>query len=67
MDVIEKNLKDMADRLWTAWQNNQCLTCPLGELSALATATLIFYQEHTKRQRAEPWMDHWTNYRKIHK
>lgn len=63
-DSIEKSLQDIADRLRTAWQNSQCLTCPLGELAALAVATLTFYQEQTKHQRAEPWMDHWTNYRK---
>ena len=63
MDPVEKNLKDMADRLQTAWRNNQCLTCPLGELSALATATLIFYQEARKAERSAPWMDHWSNYK----
>ena len=64
MDPIEKNLKDIADRLRTAWQNTQCLICPLGELAALAAATLTFYQEHRRQKQAEPWMDHWTNYRR---
>lgn len=63
-DQIEKALKEISDKLKTAWTTNQCLTCPLGELAALAAATLVFYREHTKRQRAEPWMDHWTNYRR---
>ena len=62
MDQIERSLTDIADRLRTAWQNNQCLTCPLGELAALAAATLTFYREQHK---PDLWLtDHWSNYRK---
>lgn len=66
-DQVEQNLKHIAERLQSAWTTSQCLTCPLGELAALAAATLTFYQEHTKHQRAGPyhWADHWTNYREI--
>ena len=63
MDPIETNLRDMALRLQTAWRNNQCLTCPLGELAALAAATLTFYQESQKSLHANE-RDHWTRYRK---
>ena len=60
-DQIENSLTVIADRLRTAWQNSQCLTCPLGELAALAAATLTFYQEQHKSDR---WLtDHWSNYR----
>jgi hypothetical protein len=44
-DQIEEALAEIASTLKTAWTNNQCLTCPLGELAALAAATLVFYQE----------------------
>ena len=61
MDPIEKELTYLATRLKAAWKNNQCLTCPLGELSALAAATLTFYQEQKKHGPLS--RDHWTNYR----
>ncbi len=60
-DQTEKALRDIADQLRAAWQNNQCLTCPLGELSALAAATLTFYLE--QRKHGAYSIDHWTNYR----
>ena len=43
---------------FVAWTLNKCLTCPLGELAALAAATLVFYQEQQKGR-----LDHWSNYR----
>ena len=58
MDQIEKSLQEIESKLRTAWTLNQCLTCPLAELAALAAATLVFYQE---RQRGQ--LDHWSNYR----
>lgn len=42
---MEKQLQYLADQLAQAWKNNQCLTCPIGELAALAQATLAFYRE----------------------
>ena len=57
-DQIERSLKEIEAKLRAAWTLNQCLTCPLGELAALAAATLVFYQE---RQRGQS--DHWSNYR----
>ena len=48
-DPIEKSLKDIADSLQRAWLNNRCLACPLAELSALAQATLTFYQEAKRK------------------
>ena len=63
MDPIEKNLSDIALRLQTAWRNSQCLICPLGELAALAAATLTFYQESQRAKQANE-RDHWTRYRK---
>ena len=62
MDQIERSLTDIADRLRTAWQNNQCLTCPLGELAALAAATLTFYREQHNREQHK--LAHWSNCRK---
>ena len=59
-DQVEKSLRDIAERLQTAWRNNQCLTCPLGELAALAMATWTFYREQHKP--TDPH-DRWTNYR----
>ena len=57
-DPIEHALTEIESKLRAAWTLNQCLTCPLGELAALAAATLVFYQE---RQRGQS--DHWSNYR----
>ena len=61
VDLIERSLQDIADALQNAWAKNACLACPLGELSALAAATLVFYREnhHTTQQ---PSHDHWTNH-----
>ena len=59
VDQIERELTHLAATLQAAWQKSQCLTCPLGELAALAAATLAFYQEQQKNLH-----DHWTNYRK---
>ena len=57
-DIVEQSLQDIADKLKEAWTNNQCLTCPLAELSALAAATLAFYQENKK---SNPYsISHWT-------
>lgn len=64
-DPIEHHLRDMADRLQAAWRNNQCLTCPLGELAALARATLIFYQEQ-QRQRQDELRSYWTKRDELH-
>mgnify|MGYP001561691213 FL=1 len=58
-DQVEKSLRDIAERLQTAWRNNQCTTCPLGELAALAMATWVFYREQHKPKE----LDHWSNYR----
>lgn len=48
-DPLEKLLQEMADRLQTLWREAQDETSPLGELAALARATLVYYQE---RERA---------------
>lgn len=61
-DQIEEVLSEISGRLRTAWQNSQCRTCPLGELAALAAATLTFYQEQRKAAQ-QGKSDHWTNYR----
>ena len=45
-DQIEKALREIEDALRKAWQNNRCLTCPLGELAAIAAATRVFYMEN---------------------
>ena len=58
MDQIEKELTHLAAQLEAAWKASQCLTCPLGELAALAAATLVFYREQHRNPH-----DHWTNYR----
>ena len=58
MDQIERSLKEIEAKLRAAWTLNQCLTCPLAELAALAAATLVFYQEQQKNP-----LDHWSNYR----
>lgn len=60
MDQIERSLTEIESKLRDAWTLNQCLTCPLGELAALAAATLIFYQEQQKGK-----LDHWSNYRRL--
>lgn len=44
-DTMERNLRDLSDSLQRAWTGNQCLKCPLAELTALAAATLKFYLE----------------------
>ena len=62
MDQIEQSLKEIADKLTTAWKGNRCLVCPLGELAALASAALVFYQEN-RRTQPNPH-DHWTNYKR---
>lgn len=62
-DQIETALKEIADKLKDAWTNNRCLTCPLAELSALAAATLTFYQENKKNNPYS--ISHWTNFRKV--
>jgi hypothetical protein len=48
-DPIERALLDIEKALSDAWQNNRCLTCPIGELVALAAATRTFYQERNKK------------------
>ena len=57
MDQIERNLQQIADKLTMAWRGNQCLTCPLAELAALANATLVFYKERDKF--TQHWSDDW--------
>jgi hypothetical protein len=47
-DAIERSLTTISERLASAWKNNRCLNCPLAELSALAAATLKFYQENKR-------------------
>jgi hypothetical protein len=44
-DPIERSLSDIAGALQKAWVSNRCLSCPIGELSAIAAATLTFYKE----------------------
>ncbi len=43
-DPILRALMDIEQALEKAWLNNRCLTCPIGELTALAAATRTFYQ-----------------------
>ena len=47
-DPIEHALTEIESKLRAAWTLNQCLTCPLGELAALAAATLEFWREKQK-------------------
>ena len=49
-DQIEKSLLDIEQALQRAWTNNRCLTCPIAELVALASATRVFYQESKKKR-----------------
>jgi len=48
-DPILRALMDIERALNDAWRNNRCLTCPIGELTALAAATRQFYQESKRR------------------
>ena len=48
MDPVESQLTDLAQRLRVAWQACEDRTSPLGELAALAAATLAFYQERER-------------------
>ena len=53
MDPVEAQLTDLARRLKVAWQACEDRTSPLGELAALAAATLTFYQERERgRERS---------------
>lgn len=62
-DIIEESLSEIAEKLRAAWDGSRCLTCPLAELSALAAATLTFYQENRHMVNTQKTThDHWTNY-----
>lgn len=69
MDAIERSLQDLSDSLTKAWREHPCETCPLGEMAALARATLQFYLENTsaKRAQTEHWSAHWQRQRKAWK
>lgn len=56
-DIIERNLKELADVLGAAWRGNRCLSCPLAETAALAAATLSFYRE--QQAQMKPTFDRW--------
>ena len=60
MDQVEKSLQEIADRLLALWKETQDVTSPIGELAALAAATLVFYRE---RERDKHSGKHWTDYR----
>ena len=69
MDEIERRLRELEDRLTEAWRAGGCMTCPLGELSALASAVRVFYVENSQYSRGgrppaspAPAGDHWTSY-----
>jgi hypothetical protein len=47
-DPVEQALLHLEQKLTDAWTGNRCLTCPIGELAALAAATRTFYQERNK-------------------
>ncbi len=57
-DPIDRQLQTLADTLTKAWLEGGCQTCPLGEMAALAAATLAFYRGQERNK-----FDHWTNYR----
>ena len=47
-DPILRALMDIEQALEKAWLNSRCLTCPIGELVALAAATKTFYLEQKR-------------------
>lgn len=51
-DPVETLLHEIADRLQALWHETRDETSPLGELAALARATLVYYQEreHAKNR-----------------
>ena len=50
MDQVELHLTVLEKALTKAWKECQDTTSPLGELAALAAATLVFYQERERRR-----------------
>ena len=57
---MEARLRDLVQTMQAAWQQGPCgPSCTLGEMTALAAATLAFYHEQRKNM-----YDHWTNYQK---
>lgn len=52
-DIIERELETLAATLQDAWMKTGCLTCPLGEMAALAAAVLMFYRE--QKHDARHW------------
>ena len=63
MDAIEIRLTELAEKLRAAWQVAD-VTSPLGELAALAAATLVFYQEHGRTKKPTQMVDesvHWSD------
>lgn len=58
-DGIEESLATLAERLTEAWRAHEDSRCPLGELAALAAATLTFYRENRGRQDPTT-LPHWT-------
>ena len=46
MDTVEYQLKYIEDKLREAWIGSKCLTCPIGELAAIAAAVSAFYREN---------------------
>lgn len=71
MDQIEVNLQDLAEKLTQAWHDSGDPTGPLAELAALATATLVYYQQDQRfaqRRRSDRMQQlpelqggHWSN------
>lgn len=47
MDQIERALTDLHAQALQTWKHHNCLECPMGEMAALVSALLIFYQLNT--------------------